>query len=323
MSIENTEVDDPLPYFDSQTVKSFRDLRSISMAYTVLNLPDIVFHYTSQTGLLEIAKSRVLFATHLSHLNDTQEFKFGASVFLQRLESTRRPKSPYAQYLYNRIVEVLRSSATILTVIDQFATSFCAAGDLLSMWRGYGSQGYCIGFNTKDLLCETATKSGKRERDLANIEPVLYDRTSQDNAVDNFLQASFEFASSYRSDAFVPADIPEEDLLSILWGSFFMATTELISLLKHPSFKEEQEYRLLFYGLPQLPYSDVEVRKGAMGLIRHVNVKPYSKAAFSFHSVRIGPNPQPEIAKSAVRALLSNYGHSDADILSSSVPLRW
>ncbi len=133
---------------------------------------DCLFHYTSAVGLTGILKQQCIRATDSAFLNDSLEISFGAIAVQRHLDNWIReieltpPTSGSdewhrLQHLY-AVVDILEkfndveecAPTTVPTQLLDGATyvaCFTEQPDQLSQWRGYGGQGYSIGF-TRDGL---------------------------------------------------------------------------------------------------------------------------------------------------------------------------
>ncbi len=112
--------------------------------------PDILYHYTSQEGLLGIIENGEIWATDILYLNDEREFKLAFELACNLLSSRISAASQKAQALQNirsLVTQVAKDRRNV------YVSSFSAKGDLLSQWRGYCPQGmgYAIGFRRADL----------------------------------------------------------------------------------------------------------------------------------------------------------------------------
>jgi hypothetical protein len=135
--------------------------------------PRLLYHYTTQAGLLGILESKSIWATHGLYLNDASELKFGIEMFKQRLAtlSVRAGVTGF-NALNNRtaadiqkIEELLRKMASSIisemskaeVFVASFFDSACFLsgtgekdpGDTLEQWRAYsgGSGSLSIGFD--------------------------------------------------------------------------------------------------------------------------------------------------------------------------------
>ena len=144
-----------------------------------------VMHYTSASGLCGIVTSKMLWASHISFLNDMEEV---VGFFDRVLPEILWPKveeyfkgvenlpeliragclfgENVGAYFLKRIVDKCKEAE--FWAQDHYVASFCTTGDswtsqhgLLSQWCGYGLDGgYAIVFDSarlRSLLTEEAT----------------------------------------------------------------------------------------------------------------------------------------------------------------------
>jgi hypothetical protein len=98
----------------------------------------------------------------------------------------------------------------------------------------------------------------------------------------------------------------------------------LASVFKHPSFSEEEEWRLIVpsHSLAQLGLA-LRFRDGRSGIVPYVAVPLTSEAsALEVHEVMIGPNPHQALAKQAVKSLLEANGVAHKGVFVSDIPFR-
>jgi hypothetical protein len=114
-------------------------------------IPKKLWHYTSTEGFKGIISSGTFFATDLRFLNDRREFIHLTSIVESVIDEVPNHKSGGATV--REAMKVLRDKAFERSLgnihIELFVTSFSAAEDQLSQWRGYsaGTSGVCIGFD--------------------------------------------------------------------------------------------------------------------------------------------------------------------------------
>jgi hypothetical protein len=100
--------------------------------------PDQLYHYTDQTGLLDILNTGELWATKVQYMNDATEFGLAVDLAKSRLEERIR------KFSNGDRCELLRTIADGLSGIARVnvcSVSFCENPDLLSQWRGYSGAG--------------------------------------------------------------------------------------------------------------------------------------------------------------------------------------
>ena len=114
-----------------------------------INTPKILYHYTTQRGLVGIVHSRSAWATNISYLNDATEFIYTFDVAKNVIEELDMAHYKYAKALHRFLDDVRIQNIHA----NHFVCSFTEEGDLLSQWRGYcpDCNGYSLGFSFKNL----------------------------------------------------------------------------------------------------------------------------------------------------------------------------
>ena len=271
--------------------------------------PRILFHYTSGAGLIGILESRSIWATNIRFLNDSTEYDFAVGlarrVIQERIDKARN-KFEVA------VASVLQERLTTDPAADVYVTSFSENADQLSQWRAYSppTGGYALGFRAKSLL----------EPALSNpsffLTPCIYDSLSQEKLIRKLFDDVLVFAEESHN-----AGLTHDRVFREAFKLFGRLIPLAAPAIKHPSFVEEQEWRLV-----RLPASfDFElpqIREGRSMLIpyhRHSFPKPEN---MPIEEVVVGPTPNPILARDAAEALLLSRGLTSAIARSSSIPYR-
>lgn len=141
---------------------------------------EIIYHYTTQSGLIGILKSKCIWATHAAYLNDASEFILGQKIVQESLRGftaenyfagTEQKPSPRKIELANHILNSARRGLMVADDLDVFVASFFDSssataggegtdpGDVLNQWRAYsrGEPGFSIGFD-KALMSAHVTR---------------------------------------------------------------------------------------------------------------------------------------------------------------------
>jgi hypothetical protein len=124
--------------------------------------PEILYHYTSQAGLLGIIESKCIWATEIRYLNDASEFQYFLDlvreVRAEFIDEANEPLIGYSpeQNIISDGISTLMSITTLFNTqvkFPYFVVSFTAQGDLLSQWRAYARDdiGFSIGFSHAKL----------------------------------------------------------------------------------------------------------------------------------------------------------------------------
>ncbi len=184
-----------------------------------------------------------------------------------------------------------------------FVACFCESDELLSMWRAYAGNagGYCIGLDysqMKHSMCWPGLRIGESHPLLA---PVHYGNTPE--SIRSFLSA----ARWRHIDAETSRDLPP----------FFP------SMIKHESFAEEREWRIIAL---DPPVNKMKFRSGG------ANIKPYVELAWlrlgepaklPITSITVGPtlrsDDQPD---QIIGWMLEQNGYEGAPVRLSKIPFR-
>jgi hypothetical protein len=251
-----------------------------------------LFHYTNFNGLRGIITSNCFWSMQFDHLNDTTEINILKQplasslaerfrVLLKRLQRERfsvkhavkktgMSLMETAVYQAGRLVEgFYQSSLTTPFERSVYITSFCTRmndiysreNGLLSQWRGYGSGGggYCIVFDTKELLSLLRAEYSSSHYISFRLDEVIY-YTNSLSVERNFKELLDE------CEQVLIALTEKEEILPAAIAHFL----RLAPMLKHQGFREENEARIVAW--PATEEDNIMLRKkGHTELLR---VKP-------------------------------------------------
>ena len=195
-----------------------------------------LFHYTTGHGLEGITKSKSLWASAARYSNDLSEVRYACDLALPVIDEMMLE---FKGNDHRRFFDVLRLCFSTPEWADQdaFMVSFCETADLLSQWRGYGpGNGYAIGF---DLVKERAVQMTTTQRIRLLLRQVDYELESQKKSLTKFLHNGGSLLSkmltAYKSD----------EVLPIVLARVRYSLAEWMYTIKHPTFNQEHEWKLL------------------------------------------------------------------------------
>jgi hypothetical protein len=273
--------------------------------------PDELYHYTSQLGLLGILKSDTLWASKIHYLNDSTEFRIALDLAKEVLNE-RLVKEVGAR---NREkIECLLDDIPTIQKINVCVVSLSQNRDLLSQWRAYGGSvgGFSIGFKSSTLLA-CASNQG------FNLVRCVYDQSKQrqiiSELIDECLAVEFNTIPSE-----VDPNRPRTILVLHTGGDFSRKLAATAPILKHPSYEEEDEWRLI--SEKGLNSSSLSFRPGGSMLTPYFEFILGDKRDY-LGSITVGPNPHPDLANDAILMLLSKYGiANETKIIETGIPFR-
>lgn len=304
-----------------------------------VTLPNIVYHYTSLSAMMEIFRTQTLWATHFAYLNDVSE----RSLYLSLADGLQ---SEFSKPSFVRIFGQDDSSGEIESPIltgpqsvddGPFVTSFSREADALYHWRSYcpPANGVCIGFRTDCLQRAEAVwrpvREGATRGILDFIAPCVFRPISYINDQDaEAVRASMRLAKE--RTGWELAALAEQEGFPDEEEWFWENVKSEASFFKHKGFESEMEYRLL---LPSLYFQThlLKFRCTRSSMTPYVEVHiPHSKDAEQIRSdtyrwdavadIVIGPTPNTDLTLKAVQALCISIGLLNASIRSSKLPYR-
>jgi hypothetical protein len=280
------------------------------------NPKDCLYHYTSFNGLLGIVDSRTLWASDIRYMNDSAELKHTADLI--GAEITRRIQNGHSRPdLLNQFLDWVTHRITNGHML--FAASFRSNGNLLSQWRGYSrhGKGVSVGFDP-DYIRECAT------RQSFQIGKCIYDSNQQKQLVSQFLDAVEILAKEQDTTVDNPGggDNPsyhtafqriESDLLRIA------------AILKHPSFTEEAEWRVISPVITDYLTAPVLFREGTSMLVPYFefNLSARNGSPIDFDHLFLGPTPNIRISMNSLTMFLAKNGiQPEKGISYCQIPFR-
>jgi hypothetical protein len=272
---------------------------------------DTLYHYTSVGGLVHIVESKLLWATHVSFLNDAVEIRYAIRLLESRISdllarATGSRKTCLSQlkgwlhhgFIYNHLL---------------FVCSFTSDGNLLSQWRGYSppGKGVSIGFNA-DAIVDAA------DMQQFYVTRCVYEPAAQVQLMDDMLNAIVATA-----DDLGEASINEKHPTQSYYGAFERHEDLLLQTaarIKHPAFAEESEWRAISKVSRQLADPALRFREGALRLIPFVEFALPRKdnRMLALEHVYVGPSAEPQLAFSSVDWLLTKNGAGPSKGISAS-----
>jgi Protein of unknown function (DUF2971) len=252
--------------------------------------PEYLYHYTSPHGLIGMAKSKEIWATHVAHLNDTKEMLHAADLAKALIErritlmANADPMLPLLKMMMERAGSAMKRI---------YIVSFTLQRDLLSQWRAYcpPAGGYAVGFPSSKIAAMSKLQSFL-------MAPCVYARQTQEAVVGEFIDS---FVSDHLA-GIRSAEFPVDPIEHTAWR-FGQHLGRIGAILKHESFSEEQEWRLIS-PIIQEPHLQLDFRGSDTLLIPHFRFKLTSdewpeigthgeSSARIPTRVIVGPNEQP------------------------------
>jgi hypothetical protein len=265
----------------------------------------------SITGLLGIVNEKILWATHLSYMNDGAELRYAVGLLRTRvLQLTDDAEGDRLRCL-TQLAEWLQHGFIYNHLL--FACSFMPNGNLLGQWRAYcpAGKGVSLGFDPNSLM-----ESADDQR--FQLVRCVYDIDAHWNLVDDILRVLVATA-----DDLGEAPARERHPTQSYYSAFERHEDRLLSAfarIKHPSFTEEMEWRAVSRVSRELKDPSLRFREGPARLVPYwdFHLKANASGALDLDHVYVGPASEANLSFSAVAALLTNKGANPIHGLSAS-----
>jgi hypothetical protein len=279
----------------------------------------VLYHYTTQAGLLGIIESKEIWATHTQYLNDAREYRHAVDLVNAEIEK----RSAAAAGDSHRILADMSKGAEGIENINVCVCSFSEDGDSLSQWRAYGgsTSGYAIGFSPTHL----AEIVMREER--SNLVPCLYDPTEQIAVIEALVDKVFEenIKRLHDGEKLVsenPMNGISTKKLMFPGGNLAAYLNRYAPILKHEAFSAEKEWRIISRPL-MCTHDRFGFRSGNSTLIPFYRVPiAHSDRPLEIDEVVIGPTPSIDLSSKAVRSLLVSKWLHDVPVKHSRIPYR-
>jgi hypothetical protein len=199
--------------------------------------PGPLYHFTDCAGLIGILQNRTLWASLTTCLNDPSEVEYGIE-YAQAL--VRDSKISAEHFPLERIDNRVRQWATHSRV---YTVSFCQNLNLAGQWLHYGKagSGVAVGFYANRLTSGRST-TGKTPFGLYEV---LYSEVQQTDAIHTIVSTIDASLSSLFPT--LHNDVEKQELREVAADLAATNIWMVAPRLKHPSFKAEEEWRLIAY----------------------------------------------------------------------------
>jgi len=284
-----------------------------------MTLPKYLYHYTSQKGLLGILQTNKLWMTNILYLNDSSEFTHTLDLVKSELENRKvtLPKRRLRGLLNDEEIDLDENKYRLYDVIEEFFNvipnetgrdsyvfSLSKEEDNLNQWRGYchNEIGFCIGFDHEKLL---SIIKNKKEYEISKC---IYGKDEKKELIkllfDELESLLFKLNKDMKTEVLV---------------KYFSEVIHISSYIKHESFKDENEYRIISSGVND----ETQYRKGKSMIIPYIGFSPVDEDnRLPIGEIWVGPTPHKELSKLSVESLLKSEKYEGVAVEISKIPYR-
>ncbi len=271
--------------------------------------------YLSTFG--ELLRRRWRRATCAQYSNDVSEVIYAQSVARELIQKFFEGRSLTEGGKRMRALWELDTRPN--TNADAYITSFCESKDLLSQWRAYGkSAGFEIRF-----LGLTALVLHSPAMTSTVLTRVEYEKEVQQGTLESLFRGALELLDEPESSGTSP-----EDFFTVVSALSSLLMKRWLYSIKHPSFAEEKEWRIIAFPLLQSPLAGnqyerpeaIKFRAGRHSLVPYVELRP-DQGKLPISDIICGPGGNHILTAKAVELLLAAQHFTNVRVRNSQVPL--
>ena len=301
---------------------------------STVGLPDVLYHYTTQEGLLGILEKQEIWATDVRFLNDVEEFEAGLEVAHQMATESASEAGADGEKTVRWFVDTLRhsfSEAPIFSIsltgalksVERAFSDVDDPGDRLNMWRGYASRGICysVGLTPGEMAVDL---DGVDLQECSYLPGTKreYLRPAMNDFGDLLNACNARRLAKVGSGVDVQRAMDEmRDDLDAQLPSVLPDLKAQIAACKHEGFWEEREWRLTV--APPVNDERVFHTSGRFGVTPRIAVRLHgSDGLLPIRRIVVGPSPHKADALESLRGLLLKRGYRNVEISASRIPYR-
>jgi hypothetical protein len=269
-----------------------------------------LYHYTTGPGFLGIVASKEIWATSIHYMNDAKEFALALEVAHFCLHAVRKGvKTEEESALLDRMIQQLEWVAQVNVCV----VSFSEVPDQLSQWRAYaGDYGFSLGLRTERLQAVASEQS-------FFLAPCIYDYREQESIIKEIVSFHIQ---EFHSRAVEQQGTETDKVRDGVSWQFVRYLAGYAPLLKHASFAEEREWRLISQPMP-VNHSQMAYRSGRSMLIPYFRLRLcQADEPLDVSRVTVGPTPHPIQARAAVTSVFSKHKVTGWSVSDTLTPYR-
>jgi Protein of unknown function (DUF2971) len=279
--------------------------------------PTLLHHLTDLEGLCGILATRSLRASLATALNDALEVWHGTAIAVELVEERlRRRTTPFDLGLLAFLQNPSAVPSEVRYEISPMVASFCSRCDGSGQWLHYGRSGRGVAIGFAPELAEAVSY------DLVRVD---YSPASQRSRMARLIEAGARAVASYTREAPANGDLARREV-----GVAHIVSLHVPLLavrMKHPSFREEDEWRLVAHvlslnGVRQDVTGDptpLKFRKSGERLVPYEELPFTSRAEDLLKEIVVGYSS--DTSPDAVRLIAQEHKLRPA-VMRSDVPVR-
>lgn len=266
-----------------------------------------LYHYTNYNGLEGILKTRKLWLSDYSCLNDTSEIKYALTKVKEIINERANRHAIRKEFVLSDFLRKLIFEFDLFLLKHKFyIISFCQHPNYLPAWRWYANDGagFAIGF-TKEFF------SISEEKLKILCHKVHYQPNDFEDLINKFIDR-------VEPDLASTSDHPRIMII------VFCFIIPILGKLKHEAYQAENEFRLIVSDLTNPEILDTQFGRPESSLINCVPTITYDYQPDHISEIWVGPKCNFQIAKNRIKRILeeNNFDSKKITIEKSNIPYK-
>lgn len=311
----------PLEYYIMGTVDS-------SIEEFIVSEEERIYHYAPIDAVKNMLQHKdqtyTMWASHLSFLNDSEEFENGERLIFDVLKEfinndmnkTKENDNKVFSEIVEKFIKAAQNADKDISFDGEiyfnrniYILCFCMKENSLNQWKYYGKEsGIALEFNIKK--CEFSGLDCENEDKIlhADVYKVIYEDEIKQSIIKNAISKAYDSFLDVSEDR-------ERDLLRDLANIY-----GLCPLFKHKDFEDEKECRLIFRPLYSHSKNPKDIRsltkyrnRGGI-LLPYMEIKMQTNAKCTepvIKNIIIGPGENQELLYKSMRHFVIHTGVFD------------
>ncbi len=272
---------------------------------------EMLYHYTKCEAAASILRSRDLFATKSSFLNDSNEMGFILHVAQQVIGEL--PSKKWQNLLLKELTETMEDFRRH----DNYVLSLSEEADSITLWSEFGEEtGYNLAFDGTELLSCIS-----EHHRIACHGRVIYRRAEQEEILRNLLLTIIPGKIGMPFAEIVSLAAQEKDTVpfSQLCRKFGNALGVYALFFKQEEFQPEREYRCVFR--PESP-KEVHFRSKEGFLLPYMIISVSDEKVLPVRKITVAPKNHVDLARKGMLLYTRSLGY-DTEVSLSNLKLRY
>lgn len=262
---------------------------------TPKKFPTNFYQYSALSTFRGVIEHNNLWATHWAYLNDTKELKKGLKIakFVHSEPIIKKSFKPYNSFSdFEKLISKL-TKKEIINKTDAYVLCFSEEKDKLNLWRGYGN-----GYNSIVTAYDSAQiKANTGKVDFSIMGRVIYDEDTQKVMMLMFL-GRFYLLTKKMCKRFPKQ---KEKVKILLSGYLAMGILILSLFMKEKSWKEEKEWRIIYF-YPS--HNSLDFKETDKGFVPFLHIPIFKEHAIKcINGVRLPKSPDFALREKAIKML--------------------